>query len=374
VDHLETDLRGNHLIKNLRALLWGAAVFAGPKAERWRTLGSQLLAHELDEQVLADGCHYERSPPYHGQVLEDLIECRAALPDGALRRRLDEALARMVRAALLLAHPDGLPAGFNDGGLTMALLPAELAAAFERLTGTGVTAADGPFALPEAGYWGLKAPGERLVVDCGPFGPPYLPGHAHCDMLSLEWSTGGRRILIDQGTYQYAAGPRRQATRSTLSHNTVSVAGAEQSDIYGAFRCGRRARARLLAWRPEVESLTLAGTHDGFDRLPGRPRHVREIEAAPGRLRIRDRVEGGDGQEAVSRLLLHPDCTVALDGNRGVIRSGAVEVAIEAVLPLRAEEAEWYPDLYVARPTVRLVLPFRAGGPGLEVRLSRLSG
>ena len=34
--HLETDLRGNHLIKNLRGLLWGSAVFAGPEAEGWR--------------------------------------------------------------------------------------------------------------------------------------------------------------------------------------------------------------------------------------------------------------------------------------------------------------------------------------------------
>jgi uncharacterized heparinase superfamily protein len=370
--HLETDLRGNHLIKNLRGLLWGSAVFAGQEADRWRDLGSRLLARELDEQVLADGCHYERSPAYQCQVLEDLIECRAALPEGELRRRLDDALARMVRASLLLAHPDGLVAAFNDGGLTMARPPAELASAFERLTGLTVTAPDGPFALPEAGYWGLKAPGERLVIDCGPFSPAYLPGHAHCDILSLEWSTGGRRILVDQGTYQYAAGPRRRASRSTLHHNTVSVAGAEQSDIYGAFRSGRRAQAQLLGWQPEGDSVGLSGTHDGFDRLPGRPRHSREVEAAPGRLVIRDRVEGGAGQEAVSRLLLHPDCSVQLDGQRGVLRSGSVAVMIEADAPLKAEEAEWYPDLYVARPTVRLILTFRAGGPAMMVRLLRV--
>jgi uncharacterized heparinase superfamily protein len=372
--HLETDLRGNHLIKNLRGLLWGGAVFAGSEAERWRDLGSRLLARELDEQVLADGCHYERSPAYQCQVLEDLIECRAALPEGELRRRLDDALARMVRASLLLAHPDGLVAGFNDGGLGMARPPAELASAFERLTGLTVTAPDGPFALPEAGYWGLKAPGERLVIDCGPFSPAYLPGHAHCDILSLEWSTGGRRILVDQGTYQYAAGPRRRASRSTLHHNTVSVAGAEQSDIYGAFRCGRRARAQLLGWHPEGDSVGLSGTHDGFDRLPGRPRHSREVEAAPGRLVIRDRVEGGTGQEAVSRLLLHPDCTVDLDGQRGVLRCGSVAVTIEADAPLKAEEAEWYPDLYVARYTVRLALRLRSDGLAVGVRLTRLAG
>lgn len=369
--HLETDLRGNHLIKNLRGLLWGSAVLAGPEAEGWRALGSRLLERELGEQVLADGCHYERSPAYQCQVLEDLIECRAALPESALRRRLDEALARMAQASLLLTHPDGLVAGLNDGGLTMARPPAELASAVARLTGRAVAAEDGPFALAEAGYWGLRAAGELLVIDCGPFSPPYLPGHAHCDMLSLEWSTGGRRILVDQGTYQYAAGPRRRASRSTLHHNTVSVGGSEQSDIYGAFRCGRRARAALLAWQPEGEGCRLVGTHDGFDRLDGRPRHIREFEAAPGRLVIRDRVEGGAGQEAVSRLLLHPDCTAELDGPRGILRSGSVAVAIEADVPIGAGEAEWYPDLYVARPTTRLILPLRVDGSASEVRLSR---
>jgi uncharacterized heparinase superfamily protein len=369
--HLETDLRGNHLVKNLKALLWGGAVFAGPEAEAWRTLGSSLLASELEEQVLPDGCHYERSPPYHGQVLADLIEARTLLPAGSLRDRLDANLGRMARAALLLAHPDGLPAGFNDGGLTMAPPPATLVSALTGLTRHRPEPPAGPFALPEGGYWGLAAPGERLIIDCGPLGPRYLPGHGHADILSLEWSTGGRRVLVDQGTYQYAAGPRRRASRSTLSHNTVSVAGSDQSDIHGAFRCGRRATPELLGWHTDGASLTFAGTHDGFDRLPGRPRHIREVQASAGRLAIRDRVEGGAGQEAIGGLLLHPDCELILDGRQARLRAGPVEVAIASSLPLAAEPAEWYPDLYVARPTTRLAYRFRAGDPAVEISLIR---
>ena len=58
-----------------------------------------------------------------------------------------------------------------------------------------------------------------------------------------------------------------------------------------------------------------------------------------------------------------PDCELELDGRHARLRSGAVEVEVAASLPLAAEPAEWYPDLYVARPTTRLVYRFRAGDP-----------
>jgi uncharacterized heparinase superfamily protein len=368
--HLETDLRGNHLIKNLKALLWGGAVFTGSEAEAWETLGSQLLGSELKEQILPDGCHYERSPAYHGQVLADLLECRVLLAAGPLRDQLDDALGRMVKAAFLLAHPDGLPAGFNDGGLHMAPSPERLGAVFEGLCGPLPELPQGAFALPDAGYWGLSLPGERLLIDCGDLGPSYLPGHGHCDLLSLEWSTGGARILVDQGTYQYAAGPRRTASRSTRSHNTLSLEGVEQSDIHGAFRCGRRAKPQLLAWEPHEGGLRFTGTHDGYARLPGQPRHVRRVESAAGRLVIADQLDGTGSRTAESRFLLHPECEVELKGEEGILRYAGGRITFAATRAMGVEPAEWYPDLYTAMPTRRLVLPVTEGGSS-EIRFVR---
>lgn len=381
--HLETDLRGNHLIKNLRALLWAGAFFRGPEAERWQALGQSLLADELDEQILADGMHYERSPAYHCQVLNDFLDIRQALPARnaphcALRDRLDAVILRMAEVAVLLRHPDGRIALLNDGGLGMARLPEELGTAAARLAGAVPAAAEGPFALPEAGYWGLRRGGDYLILDCGPLGPDYLSGHGHGDALSFEWSTGGRRIIVDQGTYQYAAGDRRRQSRSTLAHNTVSVDGAEQSDIYGAFRCGRRAETRVLAWRPQADGFLFEGTHDGFAVLPGAPRHRRRIEARPGELRLLDRVLGEGPHRAEARFLLHPDCTVRLMGaehgrfGARIARDG-VEVELSANAPIRAEPAEWYPDLYRALPTQRLIVPVPLGEAGLACTLRRLA-
>ena len=97
--NLETDLGGNHLIKNIKALIWASAYFDGRDAERWRRIGLRLLTRELDCQILPDGMHCERSPSYHSQVFADLLECRHALGADPLGGKLDCALHRMAAAA-----------------------------------------------------------------------------------------------------------------------------------------------------------------------------------------------------------------------------------------------------------------------------------
>jgi uncharacterized heparinase superfamily protein len=367
--HLETDLRGNHLIKNIRALLWGGACFSGPEAARWTALGKRLLRRELAEQVLPDGCHYERSPAYHCQVMGDLLACRAALPEPV--PELEDALARMARALGWFTHPDGGVALFNDGGLSMALPPAQLLEVFARSVGRPPARALGPFAQPDAGYFGLRTEDELLAVDCGALGPDYLPGHGHCDLLSFEWSTGGRRIVVDQGTHQYMPGPRRLASRCTQSHNTVVIGGAEQSDIYGAFRCGRRASPELREFTPQGDGFRFVGSHDGFAGLPGRPKHVRTVEARPGSVEIRDEVKARGRHAAAAHLLLHPDCGVEVRGSEAKIRNGPVTVNLAASVEISAEPAEWYPDIHVAEPTTRLAFRIPERERGLELRLWR---
>lgn len=351
--HFESDLRGNHLIKNIKALLWGAAFFTGPESDRWQQLGRRLLAAELTEQVLADGVHYERSPTYHCQVMADLLECHAVLPEGAERATLTRLLPEMGKAAALLTHPDGEVAQFNDCALHNAYPSAHCLDALGRLV-PFMRPADGPFALPAAGFFGDRRGDDYLIVDCGAVAPDYLIGHGHGDILTFEWSLGGRRIIIDQGTYQNADGPRRQVGRSTLNHNTVSIDGEEQCDFYGAHRCGRRARPELLEWRPQPEGFVLTGSHDGFAHLPGGPRHRRRFTATPGRLVIEDQLLGSIPYPACAAFLFHPDCRIEVNGEKAIISSGPVTVALTAPAALRLEEAEWFPDLYVARPTRRL--------------------
>ena len=112
--NVESDVGGNHLIKNLKALA-GLAVFFGDA----RRLGQALdqLASQLAVQVLPDGGHYERAPAYHCQVLADLVDvaelvrCTGQAPGPELLDAID----RMRYWLSCVLAQDGQVPLLNDG-------------------------------------------------------------------------------------------------------------------------------------------------------------------------------------------------------------------------------------------------------------------
>lgn len=351
--NLEQDLGGNHLIKNIKALIWASAFFEGAAADRWRAKGLRLLADTIDEQVLADGMHYERSPSYHCQVFADLLECRHALGGAPLAGKLDGVLARMAQATADLTHPDGTVALFNDAGITMAYSPGECLAVYGRLFGRAPEARP-IVALPATGYYVLRDRNTYFIADCGPIAPDELVAHGHGDVLSFEWSVAGKRLIVDQGVYGYSAGERRQQSRGAAEHNTLCLDGADQADFFGAFRCGRRPKVRVLAYEAGLDGFALEGSHDGFGYLPGEPSHVRRFEITGGAITIRDRVGGETDRVASIAFLLHPACDISIAGREAHIRRSGVEVVLNCTVPLRLEPAVWWPDMGVEERTQRL--------------------
>ena len=311
--NLETDLGGNHLVKNIKALVWASAYFAGADSQRWRNMALGLLRAALAEQILGDGMHYERSPSYHCQVFADLLECRHVLGAGALDGELDRFLHAMAQVAADLAHPDGRIAQFNDSGLSMAYAPGECLDVFERLLSTRPKPR-AVFGLAQAGYFGLRTKSTYLVADCGRIAPDDLPAHGHGDILSFEWSVDGQRIIVDPGVFEYVAGEKRARSRSASAHNTLCFSGADQAEFFGAFRCGRRPDVTVHRFEPGPASFVLEGSHDGFAILPGKPRHSRRFEASATRLLIQDSISGQPDRPAALHFLFHPDVHVEQHG------------------------------------------------------------
>jgi uncharacterized heparinase superfamily protein len=161
----------------------------------------------------------------------------------------------------------------------------------------------------------LRRGGHYIVVDIGPLGPDHQPGHGHCDLLSFEWSLASQRIVCDTGVYAYQDRVMRPYVRATAAHNTVRIDGADQSEVWKEFRVARRAYPEMTSVDAAPDgTLRIAGQHNGYRRLVGRPVHRREFEFRHGGLVLLDTVTGNGTHVIEAFLHFHPAVTLHLTG------------------------------------------------------------
>lgn len=378
---LEWHLLGNHLFVNAKALVIAGLYFEGEEADRWRAMGWRILRAEIPEQILADGGQFERSPMYHALAVEDMLDllnamgCHAGVSSEADLRLVSERIPAMRRFLAAVCHPDGEVSSFNDSAQGVAPKPAELEAYAGRLGFGAARPGDGAASrvavLEPSGFVRVEAPSTGLVaiLDVGPVGPDYLPGHAHADTLSFELSIGGTRVLVNSGTSQYGLGPERLRQRGTAAHNTVTVDGQDSSEVWGGFRVARRARVSGLTVDDRGASVGVVAEHDGFTRLPRTGPHRRAWAFdADGSLVVRDRIETGG--EALSHWHFAPgfELSVSEDGRR------LTAVGAGLTFQFSAEGAVWNPSRSKYHPRFGLSVPnwkatARFEGPEAAVRI-----
>jgi len=360
---LEHHLRGNHLFANAKALVFAGGFCTGPDARRWLRRGASLLREQLREQFLADGAHFERSPMYHALLLWDLCDlielgaCSGVAELGAVAAACRPVLDRGLAWLATLCHPDGDIAFFQDATLGAAPTLAQLRAYADRLAIASAPAAqDGLTVLDPSGYRAVTfGAGTKLLVDVGSVGPACQPGHAHAGTLSLELSIRGQRVVVNSGVSTYAVGPQRGRERGTAAHSTVEVDGRDSSEVWAAFRVGRRARVSDRGQRSSGSTHELWATHDGYAHLPGGPRHTRHCTCRPGGLEIADRLSAPVGG-GVARLFLHPAVQVE-DPARWLLPDGTrVHVAIRGGTAT-PRAAAWHPGFGISVPNTCIEIP-----------------
>jgi len=317
--NIEYHLLANHYLKNGKALFFAGVFFNGQDAERWLQKGLRILIEEAEEQFLTDGGHYERSPMYHSICLEDYLDVLNLIKSnpGLVSQDVLSHLLRNTNAALDFLQDICLPDGeiplFNDSAIGIAPAPVRLFEYARQLTGYEPTLPPKNLTSIQkshSGYFVARHGQDMMIIDCGPVGPDYQPGHAHCDTLSYELALDGQRVIVDSGVYDYEFGARRRYARSTKGHNTVSVDGEEQSEIWGKFRIARRAKpiGKTVA-QVAGNGFQFEGRHDGYSRLPGCVIHKRVIEYdGCGRWTVLDEMTGSGTHEAESYIHLHPSC------------------------------------------------------------------
>ncbi len=321
---LEHHLLGNHLFSNAKALVFAGCYFGGDEATTWLKHGLQVLSAQIPEQILPDGGQFERSTMYHALAYEDMLDlsnlaavyAKTFQPWAAAVGSWRDRLREMGSWLATMCHPDGEIGFFNDAATGIAPSPDCLFDYAERLGCDRPRPRNGITWLKSSGYIRLQLETAVMLIDVAPIGPDYLPGHAHADTLSFEFSLGRQRVIVNSGTSRYGTGAERQRERSTSAHSTVEVDGEDSSEVWGGFRVARRAHPFDVQVAPDGSGILVSAAHDGYTRLAGRPVLRRTWRLADGRLEVADSVDGVC-RIAIARYHFHPAIRIDCDSSGG---------------------------------------------------------
>lgn len=246
----EWDVGGNHLVRSGAALVMGGTMLSGGVGRRAKRLGSKILHHCMQKDLLSDGGYRERTVWYHTLVLSDLIDAMAAStvdPDGnETALELAKAIKEMASWLTQVRGVGGRYPLFGDSCEDVSwYAPAALEGADEQ--GISVSEEVPGFAvLPDTHWFRVTLNGLSLAGNLGLSGDVALPGHGHGDGGSFELWSSEAPLIVDQGTLTYGPGAARDKSRATASHNTLTIDESEQLEYWNAFRVGRRAVFQVL--------------------------------------------------------------------------------------------------------------------------------
>lgn len=299
LNRLEYNLLGNHLLENAFALLMGGHFFSKPSLYQ---RAEAILRREMDEQILDDGAHFERSPMYHKIILFRVLEAMQYLPKKSdIHLLLKKKAEQMTSWLQEIAFSDGTLPHFNDSTEDIALETVILTRIAQELNIRSTE----DIRLNESGFRKLASKPFELIADLEGISPAYQPGHAHADSLSFQLYVSGRPLFTDPGITTYETSELRDRERSTYMHNTVTVDGLNTADVWGGFRIG---------YRPEVRILT-----DEIDKLeailnsvkPLKYSHRRVFSVEESQLLIEDFLD--TGRLGIARFHLHPDVVITAE-------------------------------------------------------------
>jgi hypothetical protein len=353
----------NHAVAELAGLLVSSSAFRWFKeSRRWRDESKVAFERQITRNTFRSGLNREQASEYH-EFVTDLALVAATEAEACgepLHPKIVEVIGLMLDAEAATVDSAGRAPrqGDGDDGRALVLDGPEmqrssiLLAAGAALVGAapwwpdavhGVTSTllgslfppDAQIAGPrsevrpshfiDAGFTLLSAEkGGPTEIWCrcdgGPHGYLSIAGHAHADALSVEVRYGGIDVLADPGTFCYHGEPEhRRYFRSTLGHNTIEIAGTDQSLAGGPFMWLRHARTRgvEIEWKEPGSPRTWSAEHDGYETLDPPATHRRTVSLdIPERLIEIDDVVTTAGSHPL-RIAFHlgPRVDCRLDGN-----------------------------------------------------------
>ncbi|MBE2985520.1 alginate lyase family protein [Campylobacter sp. RM12920] len=295
LENLEYHLLGNHLLENGFSLIFGGYYF---KDTALKESGEKILYKELDEQILADGAHFELSPMYHQLMLFRLLDVINLVQNNSdndkFLKFLREKAVLMLGYLKAITYKNGDIPMLNDSTSGVAPMSNELFLYAKNLGFDEIK----PCELT-SGYKKIDKGRYECILDITDVRASYIAGHTHADTFGFEIYIDSKPFIVDCGISTYENNTRRTYEKSTISHNTVEINSHSSSEVWGSFRLADRARVV----DSKIGDDFISATHNGYKKFG--VLHTRSWEFTEQKIVIKDSLS--KSIKAISRLHFHPN-------------------------------------------------------------------
>ncbi|OJD72944.1 alginate lyase family protein [Bacillus sp. NH11B] len=264
--------------------------------QSWFQQGYNILEKEVPKQVYSDGVNKEQAVHYHAFVLDILIQYNIMLRskgDSPLHEgivhKMSEFLGYLSQGGSVpeIGDSDDAKIIYFDGYTNYYQYLLQLASFYfkKRFIVSERIYPEIEFLLgdtkqiklenviyeelslfTQGGYSVVNSEDTFFVFDTGSLGFGELAAHGHADALNVIYHYKNNPILVEPGTYIYNIESEwRNYFRRTDVHNTLSIAGSDQSEMQGPFLWGKKAKATLENAEDFENGYLLKGKHNGYN-------------------------------------------------------------------------------------------------------------
>ena len=372
----------NHTIMEMECLLYGSLFFPEfDKSGAWSEIAARTLEDCALHQIYADGVHIEAIPDYHTRCIFWLGAPMvfAQVIKKPLSNSYKDLLEKMFEFAKHCYRPNGQCVPFGDGeadneyprqfiwsfgyyyfglkDMSLYAKPTEALAWYigtEKMKKTVESKSPGEAskAFKNGGYYCIKSGWDKdahsVLLRCGPF----VFGHPHADLLSIDLSAYGKPLLVDAGKYTYNECTDRRYVKGTASHNTIVIDGMDQAEYIHRMSFRQVPTYDINKWTAGENYVFVDAEHYGYHRTGGKATHRRQLAFINSEFYVViDRITGSGNHDIEQYWHLHSN-NARMDAKSFAVESMDEDQPNISIIPyipytVRAELNEgWYSEKY----------------------------
>ncbi|PPR37944.1 MAG: hypothetical protein CFH26_00406 [Alphaproteobacteria bacterium MarineAlpha6_Bin4] len=211
VKNFSNQKRNSDLIRIIKALIY-ISIFISNKNYYYQ-IAIFNLKSELTNQILKDGCHFQRNPGIHIQVLKDLLDIRTVLNSAKKNVFFDlqNAIKNMSIAYRFFLHKDNSLANFNGANN---IDEKEIKNIISEIP----KPIKSPRELHEGGFQRVDVKDTILIADCGIPKNYDATYKAHSCSTAFELSYKKKKIIINS-----LPSLNENMNKATAAHSTLTL-------------------------------------------------------------------------------------------------------------------------------------------------------